>query len=130
MSRRKTAARLAILHEFKASSTAFSHEMLERRLGEVINRATIYRTLKRLEEDGLVHRIVGTDGVQYYALCESCEEDGQHRHQHLHFQCLTCDRVECMEQEVAVRLPDGYRSVGFNATVSGFCRACSAAGRG
>ena len=126
MSRRKTAARLAILHEFKNSSSAFSHEMLERRLGEDINRATIYRTLKRLEEDGIVHRIVGAHGVQFYALCESCDEEG-HRHQHLHFQCLTCDRVECMEQEVAVRLPDGYRSVGFNATVSGFCKACSAA---
>ncbi|PPK85965.1 Fur family ferric uptake transcriptional regulator [Neolewinella xylanilytica] len=124
MSRRNTAARTAILSEFESASTAFSHEMLERRLGESVNRATIYRTLKRLWEDGVVHRVVATDGVQYFALCAECRGD-DHHHEHLHFRCLSCERVECMEQEVVVRLPTGYRSVNFNATVSGFCRECA-----
>ncbi|MGB3798602.1 MAG: transcriptional repressor [Lewinella sp.] len=128
MPRRITAARTAILSEFKNTESAFSHDMLERKLGNSVNRATIYRTLKRLEEDGIVHRVMAADGVQYYALCDQCDEHGHH-HEHLHFQCLSCDRVECMEQELSVKLPDGYRSVSFNATVSGFCRACSVAGK-
>ncbi len=125
MTRRNTPARTAILSEFQKTSTAFSHEMLERRLGDSINRATIYRTLKRLLEDGEVHRVVATDGVQYFALCARCQED-DHHHEHLHFRCLSCERVECLDQEVSVRIPEGYQSVNFNATVSGFCRSCAA----
>ena len=124
MLRRKTAARSAILAYIRAASAACSHEMLERELGDNINRATIYRTLKRLQEDGLVHRVVGTDGVQYYALCDQCEEN-DHRHAHVHFQCLTCARVECLDQELSVKLPEGYREVEWQATVTGVCRNCS-----
>lgn len=124
MSRRNTAARTAILSEFASASTAFSHEMLERRLGDSVNRATIYRTLKRLWEDGVVHRVVATDGVQYFALCADCQQ-GDHQHEHLHFRCLSCERLECLRQEIKVQLPQGYRAVNFNATVSGFCRDCT-----
>lgn len=124
MPRRKTAARSAILAEIQTASAACSHEMLERQLGDNINRATIYRTLKRLQEDGIVHRVVGTDGVQYYALCADCTEDN-HRHAHVHFQCLTCARVECLDQELHVRLPDGYRAIEWQATVTGVCSDCT-----
>lgn len=127
MLRRKTAARSAILAQIRTASAACSHEMLERELGDSINRATIYRTLKRLQEDGEVHRVVGSDGVQYYALCQQCTEDN-HQHAHVHFQCLTCARVECLDQELQVKLPQGYRAVEWQATVTGICRECRPSG--
>ena len=126
MPRRKTVARSAILAKIQTNSFAYSHEMLERELGDSINRATIYRTLKRLQEDGIVHRVVGTDGVQYYALCANCTDDNHH-HAHVHFQCLSCTRVECLEQPVNVKLPTGYRAVEWQTTVTGTCGACAAA---
>lgn len=125
MPRRKTAARTAILTHLHRGGSAFSHEMLERALGDSVNRATIFRTLKRLQEDGIVHRVVGAEGVQYYALCHNCSEE-QHRHAHLHFQCLHCSRVECLEQELPIRLPEGYRAVEVQATVTGMCDRCTA----
>lgn len=124
MQRRKTPARTAILSQFQSANTALSHEMLEQRLGERVNRATIYRILKRLTADGIVHRIVTTEGIQYFALCAQCGEN-DHRHQHLHFRCVSCDRMECLEQDIKYSLPAGYQPMAFNATISGLCRACA-----
>ncbi len=124
MSRRNTKTQEAILSLLREEQYAMSHEVITKRLEEPIDRVTIYRTLNRFVEDGLAHRIVADDGRQYFA---SCQKDCAHdlaAHNHLHFRCTSCDRVECLHGAIGVELPAGYEADNYNIAISGSCKAC------
>lgn len=123
MSVRNTKTKSMILESLKKSKQAVSHETLQNELQGHVDRATIYRVLNRFCEEGLVHRVVGDDGKQYFAICINCAEH-QHHHDHFHFRCIRCGKVECLQQEIALSLPKGYRAVHFNGVVSGYCDQC------
>ncbi|MFS4493887.1 Fur family transcriptional regulator [Maribacter sp. 2308TA10-17] len=127
MKRRNTQSKTEILEILKSSSnSALSHEMLQEKLNSNIDRATIYRVLNRFCDDGWVHRIVGDDGKQYFALCLNCgEKKEEHNHNHFHFRCLQCGTVECLENEIDIALPKGYMAKSFNGLISGYCINCS-----
>ncbi|CAH1001532.1 hypothetical protein LEM8419_02435 [Neolewinella maritima] len=125
-SRRRTEAQTQLLDLLRRESTALSHDDISAKLPTDINRVTIYRILNRFVADGLAHRIVADDGRQYFASCaDGCAHDTA-AHGHLHFRCLVCDRVECLPEQVAFSLPEGYRVENYNVTLSGTCNSCSA----
>ncbi len=123
MKRRKTKSKEDVLKTLKSNGTAMSHDMIETKI-EDYNRATIYRILNRFQEDGIVHRIVGIDGKQYFAICTNCEQKN-HSHNHLHFQCTNCKRVECLKEEPRIDLPKNYVMHDFNGLISGLCGNCN-----
>ncbi len=123
--RRNTSSQTAILELLEQSKTALSHEQLQEQLAQKVDRATIYRVLNRFCTDGLVHKIQGDDGKQYFALCEGCQHDIKHQHNHFHFRCLDCGTVECLQNEVQPILPKGYISQSFNGLISGHCQSCT-----
>ncbi len=126
MKRRKTQSKEEILNLLEGANTALNHEMIKSKLNSMMDRATIYRVLNSFCEDGIVHRIVGDDGKQYFALCINCGADkNEHRHNHFHFRCTKCGTVECLKSEVDVSLPKGYTSESFNGFMSGLCNECS-----
>lgn len=126
MNRRKTPSKTAILELLKSSGNALSHDMVQGSLGAEVDRATIYRVLNSFCEDGKVHRIVGDDGKQYFAICSNCGGKKQvHSHDHIHFRCLHCGRVECMEGKASVPLPPGYQAKVHNLVISGLCKDCA-----
>jgi Fur family ferric uptake transcriptional regulator len=125
MKRRNTPSKTAVLSALEHANTALSHDKLVENLNGTIDRATIYRILNRFCEDGLTHRIVADDGKQYFALCEDCSHQEKHSHNHFHFRCLQCDRVECLSNEVSVNLPAGYQAENFNGVISGVCNRCA-----
>lgn len=126
MKRRKTPSKTEILQVLKSSGNALSHDMIQANIESDIDRATIYRVLNRFCEDGKVHKIIGDDGKQYFALCSNCGEEKQlHSHNHMHFRCLECGKVECLERDISVPLPDGYVAKVHNLIISGFCNNCS-----
>ena len=86
MKRRSTDTKSAILNSLKSSKEALSHDKLQAELDIEVDRATIYRVLNRFSEDGIVHKVVGDDGKQYFAVCTSCAEN-KHQHNHFHFRC-------------------------------------------
>ncbi len=124
MKRRNTQPKKEILSALKSAHSALSHEMIQSEMKDQMDRATIYRVLNRFCEDGLVHRIVGDDGKQYFALCLQCEEK-KHHHNHFHFRCLDCGTVECLDKEIQISLPAGYVPEHFNGLITGHCRRCS-----
>jgi Fur family ferric uptake transcriptional regulator len=124
MPRRKTQSTQEILSALKASDSALSHQMIEDALGIEVDRATIYRVLNRFYEDGLVHRVIGENGKQYFALCDSCDKYA-HNHDHFHFRCKNCGKVECLSKEIEIKLPAGYTSENFNGMISGTCGGCA-----
>ena len=126
MKRRRTQAQIKILDILKSSSAAFSHEMLQSELETKMDRATIYRVLNRFCEDGVVHKVVGNDGIQYFAYCAGCDKpNNKHNHNHFHFKCLNCGTVECLQDKIQIPLPNGYKIESFNGLISGYCNRCS-----
>ena len=126
MKRRNTHSTAEIFEVLKSSGNALSHDMIQENIGSDIDRATIYRVLNRFCEDGKVHKIIGDDGKQYFAICNNCSGKKQvHSHNHIHFRCLHCGKVECLERDLAVPLPEGYVAKVHNLVISGFCNNCS-----
>ncbi len=124
MRRRNTPAKNAILNLLKDAGTALSQDMIEEKVKGEMDRVTIYRVLNSFCEDGITHRIVADNGKYYFALCLSCSDDA-HSHDHFHFRCLTCETVECLDEEVTVTLPQGYVMQNINSWVTGYCKNCS-----
>ena len=123
MNRRNTESTNEILAILKQAKSALNHEMIQERASVKMDRATIYRVLNRFCEDKLVHKIVGDDGKQYFAFCTNCQEK-HHQHNHFHFRCTECGKMECMQSEVKVPLPDGYVVRNFNGVISGVGSSC------
>lgn len=124
MKRRNTPVKAAILELLEESDIALSQDMIEQQLKIAADKVTIYRVLNRFCEDGITHRAVSEEGKNYYALCRSCGHE-EHTHDHFHFRCLLCDRVECLRETIVVKLPKGYKGVNMNCWISGYCKNCS-----
>ncbi|MEM9916551.1 MAG: transcriptional repressor [Bacteroidota bacterium] len=123
MKRRNTPSKRKILEILKEANSALSHDMIQARLDASIDRATIYRILNRFCEDGQAHKVIGGDGKQYFAC--GMERGGKHKHHHFHFKCLSCGKVECLENEIQIELPEGYVAEKYNALISGRCKSCT-----
>ena len=124
MKRRNTPAKTAILDLLKNAGTALSQDMIEEKVKGDMDRVTIYRVLNSFCEDGITHRILADNGKYYFALCLNCSDES-HSHDHFHFRCLTCETVECLDEEVTVTLPQGYVMQNINSWVTGYCKNCS-----
>lgn len=124
MKRRNTPAKTAILTMLKDANAALSQEMIESKINGEMDRVTIYRVLNSFCEDGITHKILADDGKYYFALCQSCGVH-DHNHDHFHFKCITCQKVECLDEHVTVSLPAGYVQKSITSWVSGICNNCA-----
>lgn len=123
---RNTKAKQAILDEINQSPYALSQPELFDRLKGLCDRVTIYRVLDRLVLEHKIHRIVNVDGTLNYAPCFSCETAHSHSHDHLHFSCTNCKKLECLtEQHIHIILAKGYQVNELFLTISGLCPSCS-----
>lgn len=118
---RVTSSRRAVLDAIKASDAPFTIEELAGLVPEV-GRATVFRTVKLLQESGAVCRMVLEDGsVRYQA------SQGDHHH---HLICSECGRVEEFSdpgldrriEEDAAR--SGFQLDGHSLELYGRCPAC------
>ena len=124
MNRRNTPSKTAILELLRQANSALSQDRIEAEVKGTIDRGTIYRVLNRFCEDGITHKILADDGKYYFALCHSCSDES-HNHDHFHFRCLNCQKVECLEQHIHLHLPAGYTQQNINSWVNGYCSECS-----
>jgi Fur family ferric uptake transcriptional regulator len=121
---RNTAAKSEILTLLTQSPVALAHSEIMTAVKDLCDRVTVYRILDRLIEEGHLHKIVQLDGVTKYAACKSCH-DQNHRHDHVHFTCVQCESVVCLEQvEPVLRMPNGYKVFQTQFNVSGLCPVC------
>lgn len=119
----KKPAKEEVQRIMERSANAISHNELLKALGKQYNRVTIYRSLDKLVEEGVIHRIVDLDGVSKFAMCQNCE--GAHEHNHIHFSCVKCQSVSCLEKVVpSFKMPKNYQVQEVNFTVSGICPNC------
>jgi Fur family transcriptional regulator, ferric uptake regulator len=125
--KRNTPTKQAVLSVLQTADKALSPEDIEKAVEREIDRVTIYRVLNGFCDDGLAHRIIADDGRQYFAFCAGCS-GGQHFHDHYHFRCLGCQKLECLNQQVSVSLPMGYRLEQVNCILTGYCAGCALPG--
>lgn len=123
MKRRNTPAKSAILDVLRAANGALSQEFIEKEVKGTMDRVTVYRVLNSFCSDGYLHKILADDGKQYFAICVNCKET-HHQHNHFHFRCLNCLKIECLKEEVDAKLPAGYQLKRVNCLLTGYCAAC------
>jgi Fur family ferric uptake transcriptional regulator len=91
--------------------------------GHAIDRVTVYRVLEWLTDVGITHRIAGDDRVWRFTLTG----EGDNGHEHAHFACTACGKVECLRNistAANFRLPRGYVSRDIELTIKGVCAGC------
>ncbi len=121
---RATPARVRILGVLDSADRALSQHDIEAALGPgLFDRVTLYRTLDRLVEAGLVLRSVDERRVSRFSAASAA---GAHE-SHAHFRCERCGRVFCLAdvRPARPRLPAGFRGVRIDLNVRGLCRACT-----
>ena len=122
---RSTAPRRAVLHAIQDSPGPFTVEDLLSGTPSV-GRATVFRTIKLLQELDLVCRVPLEDGSIRYQLSE-----GTHHH---HLVCRACGRfTEFSDPEIDARIDEqaaanGFHLQGHSLELYGLCADCSASG--
>lgn len=116
---------MAILEEKKE---ALAHKDFQNIFSKKWDRVTIYRALDKLVEEGKIHKVTGQEGAVQYALCSSCNShaDGtNHNHNHVHFSCIKCNKVTCIEHVTPdLELPKGFTMQEVQCMVTGICDNC------
>ena len=122
---KNTGCRKYILSELLDSKSALSESELKESYPDLFDRVTFYRTLKTLEDRGIIHRIVLNDNSVKYAL--SRPHYGED-HLHSHFHCSKCDEVLCLQGKTQfdVELPQGFIMNQVFVVVDGICASCNA----
>ena len=124
---RITDVRVMILKLFINSKVALSEFNVEQKLENICDRVTVYRTLKRFVEKGLIHKVLDEGNIVKYAICGSDCSVENHQHEHVHFKCNVCGSTVCLENIPIqkVELPVGYKQEESNFLVLGTCKNCN-----
>lgn len=124
-STRNTTAKTAVLELITNSDVALSHIEIQKIIGDLCDRVTIYRVLSRLVSDDVIHKIATPDGTVKYAGCNHKQDEHEHLHNHIHFSCEKCLSVTCLDTvKPSYTIPDNYLVKDVNFTLSGLCPAC------
>lgn len=121
---RCTAQRKAIMRVLLETEGHFSADWLHQKLMEKgidVSRSTVYRTVSRLQENGLISEVFRSDDRAHYEKADS---------HHDHLLCLECGKVmefyeesiEEMQREVCQRF--GFQPYDHRLRITGLCREC------
>lgn len=104
---RTTTVRLGVLDILGKSKQPLDVPHILAKLPGHSDAVTVYRTLNTFTRKKLVHRIRGEDRSWRYALSNGEQKP---QHQHPHFVCESCGKVECLGD---AEIPAGFvRSLG------------------
>lgn len=121
---KSTTCRKFILNELLRSQTALTEHEIKTSFPDLFDRVTFYRTLKTLEDAGVIHKIVLQDNTTRYAVSRKSfhEEDI-----HFHFHCCVCNEVFCIQSKsrINMELPQGFVQHRVSMIVEGVCAACN-----
>ena len=121
---RATSARIAVLRILRAATAPLSHaEVADELESSGIDRATVFRNLTDLTEQGLARRSELGDHVwRFEAVDPNHADDG-----HPHFVCSVCGTVSCVEstelEKMTRRVANRIGKV-VEVLLRGVCRQC------
>jgi len=123
---KRTEPRLRVLSMLASKNFATSQPDLEGVMVDV-DRGTLYRILNAFQEKGIIHKVFDLNGTANYALCSSSCEEHKHHDEHLHFNCIICNNVYCLDDLDLpnLHLPSGFKSLNFSLSATGICPKCN-----
>jgi Fur family ferric uptake transcriptional regulator len=123
---KKTEGRMRVLAMLSSKTFATSQPDLEEVMLDV-DRGTLYRILSVFEEKGIIHKVFDLNGTANYALCHSSCQENHHHDEHLHFNCIMCNNVYCLDDLDLpnLHLPSGFQSQTFSLSATGICPKCN-----
>ena len=91
-----------------------------------IDRVTLYRTIEKLKEKGIIHTAFQSNNEIYYAICGMDCSSENHIHNHIHFKCDDCHTITCenIEQEIYLSIPN-FKINSVSINVNGKCKDCA-----
>ena len=104
---RRTPVRAGVLEVLARASRPLGAVDILEKLPPHTDAVTVYRTLNTLTRKEVLHRVRGEDRVWRYALGDTHEDA---THQHPHFVCESCGKVECLKEAQIPR--DFVRALG------------------
>lgn len=121
--RRATSSRRAVIEAMESLGQHFSAEEVSQAVRSAgVGRATVYRTLRLLQDEGLLCRVLLEGGDLHYRLTE--------RGHHHHITCTVCGAVrDFSDQEISGVMEDiarreGYSLRGHWIEIYGRCAVC------
>lgn len=122
---RRTTARIAVLAVLLKASKPVTQEQVAVKLGaDMPNKVTIYRTLKRLLDAGLVHKAFIQKRTWHFELAHNCTE----KQCHPHFTCIRCGATQCLmglSTSIISGLKKGFIVHRQQVRLEGLCPGCS-----
>lgn len=124
---RRTIVREKILELLNTIGHPLSHqEIISKKAVANFDRVTIYRTLESLQKTGLLHRILGPDGVWRFCAHE-LKNEKKCAGNHIHFFCAECNKMSCMPEMPLpwIDPPNGAIIHSKQLVVHGVCAKCA-----
>jgi Fur family ferric uptake transcriptional regulator len=128
---RSTPIRRAVLEVMLDTPFALSGHEVEQLLPAGTDRITLYRTLKSLNDRGLIHLVMdGSDTIRYAACSIECSAEA-HFDNHVHFKCTACQHIFCLTQVAipGVSLPNNFEAHARDYLLVGICGTCRTAAK-
>lgn len=130
---RLTPGRRVVLEVLLAAPHALSGTEIEQRVQAGVDRATMFRTLRLLEQKQLIHRVVDYAETVRYAATPAlrpawgnCSLPAEH----VHLKCVVCQRLYCLPHVPVPAVPEAsnLRISRRDCLLSGVCENCQAGG--
>ena len=119
-----TSNRLNLLTKMQNYGSAMSYSNIQNTM-QPINRVTLYRTIEKLKEKGIIHTAFQSNNEIYYAICGMDCSSENHVHNHIHFKCSKCETVTCEDvlNSLNISLPK-HEIHNISVNVKGICEVC------
>jgi Fur family ferric uptake transcriptional regulator len=112
-----------LVYDFLSSQhSAVSLSEIENQFS-VVDRITIYRTLKTFEDKGIVHSIQENKTTKYKLCSDECNEQ-THSDLHLHFYCKICKETTCLNNFLLPDFSNTFRIDEIRFFAKGICENC------
>ena len=119
-----TSNRLNLLTKIQNNGSAMSYSNIQSTM-QPIDRVTLYRTIEKLKEKGIIHTAFQSNNEIYYAICGIDCSSENHIDNHIHFKCLKCETVTCEDvlNSLNISLPK-HEIHNISVNVKGICEVC------
>ena len=108
---------------FEETNAAISVVDLIEGVSDEMNRTTVYRILKRLEDHGTLHSFIGKGGRMWYALSSECHKENK-TETHPHFHCKKCGKTTCLDTDFSIPVISRHKIDSAQLLLVGQCEDC------
>jgi len=121
---RKTKTVKLLLEQFYQNNNAISVVELVKKFNKKMDKTTVYRILERLENSGILHSFMGSDGLKRYAKSYQKKEPQNVIKIHPHFLCKDCGNSSCLPIKVSIPTIKNYIIDSAEQLLVGKCKNC------